>query len=83
MNCLLNKNNVVLNLSAPDEAPLVLQNDPGEDFFKSVCNNFCDYFVPHVESEIGRNLEKLWAPFSLGINARKEELVLPPILLHL
>ena len=48
MYCLLDQDDVVLNLSVLYEAPLVLQNDPGEDFFKSVCNNFCDNFVPHV-----------------------------------
>jgi hypothetical protein len=31
---------------------------------------------------MGRNLLKLLAPFSLGINARKEDLVLPPSLVQ-
>ena len=48
VNCLLDQDDIVLNLSILNEAPLVLQNDPGEDFFKSVCNNFCDDFVPCV-----------------------------------
>jgi len=32
-----------------------------------------------LQREIGRNLEKVLAPFSLGIRAKKAELVLPPI----
>ena len=37
---------------------------------------------PMLQSEIGLNLSKEVAHFSLGINARKVELVLPPILLQ-
>ena len=37
---------------------------------------------PMLQSKIGLNLSKEVAPFSLGINARKVELVLPPILLQ-
>ena len=82
MNCLLNKYNVVVNLSSLNEAPLVLRNDPGEDFFYSVSIALVMILYPVLQSKIGQNLEKLWAPFSLGINTRKEELVLPPILLQ-
>ena len=48
MNRLLDQDDVVLNLSVLNESPVVLRNDPGEDFFKSVCNNFCDNFLPRV-----------------------------------
>ena len=48
MNCLLDNSDVVLNFSALDEAPLILRNDPGEDFFDSVCYNFGDDFVPSI-----------------------------------
>ena len=51
MNCLLNKNNIVLNLSSLDKAPLVLGDDPGEDFFNSVRYNFGDDFVPRVAKQ--------------------------------
>ena len=48
MDCLLDQDDVVLDLSALDEAPLVLRDDPWENFFYSVCNNFSDDFVPRV-----------------------------------
>ena len=48
MDCLLHKDNIVLDLSSLDEAHLVLRYDPGENFFDSVCYNFGDDFVPCV-----------------------------------
>ena len=56
MNCLLNKYNVVVNLSSLNEASLVLRNDLGNNFFDSVCYDFSDDFVSSVA-------ERDWAKF--------------------
>ena len=51
MDCLLHKDNIVLNLSSLDEAPLVLRYDLGEKFFYSVCYIFGDDFVPRIAKQ--------------------------------
>ena len=40
MNSLLYKEDIVLNLLPFNEPPLVLRDDFGEDFFKSIGNHF-------------------------------------------
>ena len=82
MDGLLDQDDVILDLSILDETPLIFRNDPGKNIFILFAMNLVIILYPVLQREIGRNLEKLWAPFSLGINARKEELVLPPILLQ-
>jgi hypothetical protein len=54
----------------------------GRTFFILFAITLVMILYPELQSDIGWNIEKIWAPFSLGIKARKEELVLPPILLQ-
>lgn len=51
----------------------------GRMVFILLAITFVISLLPMLQREIGRNLEKVLAPFSLGIRAKKAELVLPPI----
>ena len=69
-------------MSSLNEASLVLRNDLGKNFFDSVCYNCGDDFVPSIAERYRTESGEVLGTFLLGIKARNEELVLPPIFLQ-
>jgi hypothetical protein len=82
MNGLLDQNDIIQDLPSFYETSLIFRDNSWEQILESVSYNFGDDLVACVAQGDGWNLLKLLAPFSLGINARKEELVLPPSLVQ-
>ena len=66
MNCFLHQDNVVLDMSALNEASLVLQNDLGKNFFDSVCYDFSDDFVSSIAERNGPEFGEVLNPFLFG-----------------
>ena len=82
MNKFLEKNDIVSDMPSFYKTFWILWDYGRKNTFDLVSNYFGDYFITHVIEGNRYEPIKRGGPFSLGMSTRKEELVLPPILLQ-
>ena len=81
MDCFLDKDDIIEDFPSFDETALISGMILGSILLILIAIILVMSLYPVLQREIGLKRLKALAPFSFGIKAGNEELVLPPILL--